>query len=964
MSWPWKFEPIDERDHFLAPRGVRGRNSGSPFEQLLSAVKKGDEEAVVSLVESHRPRWGAAQHVSPVSLATGNGDSAGVAARRGRGGPVSLVEERDDEGRTALAIAAGGRYSGIVRLLIALGSDVESRDVFGTSPLMHAVMERRVENAEVLIESGGADVGAVDEDGRSALSWAAGVSVDERLVNVLISRKADVRRADNEGRDPLMHAAETGQARVGAALIWPCWNLPDGTTGGMGADVNLVAKKGLTALLLAAERGHEDFVALLLEGGCREGEHREEKLGRSALMLAAEGGHCGVVDRLLRAFRLVSEEVVEMRVMEESKEEGRTALCYAAENGHREVCILILKACPRLYGVGRENDRGRAAQYARENCYHGLSSLLDRYPSMPCEDLRGWEEAQEETWEPIAEYIREGALRLWPLEVLRFFLDKNVPVPPREEVQSSLLSLGMPSEQVQVFMRAAEALGQRGGSFPSRSGVSVVCLSYAWQSREHPDPCGVRLREVVETLEGQWWARGKQGHVFVFWDYLSLLLKRHNKKSDGHTTETTEEEETVSSASTDGSGKKLLARLDLLYSSSHTRVLRCTDVPSWAPNPRSFHERGWPLFEMCASGFKPSSLILIVSGETEGEEEENVGGLVPRKSSPVLFCCPDLFGPLLDHRDFSNRSDKEKVKKMYRKFVESTVTALTTISFGDLPTFDNTAAASLDTLLSYLIAYQLNPKVEVINLSRTSISDECLATLAETAGKLPKLRILVLSETAAGRLFVRSLRRSLENGKFAELRAVDLTCCENVDDSCSPDLCRSVEIARQRRGRTQNGHPAAVLRLLFEGANINSKEHDGSTALVSATMNGHLEAVRVLLQPEWHVEVDARRSDGSTALFGPVQKGDAAVAALLIRAGAGVNVRDYRGRTALIAAAENGHSELVAMLLAEGSKVNTQDSEGVSAFITAAQNGNGEAVALLLRARADLNLKERRSGWA
>ena len=65
------------------------------------------------------------------------------------------------------------------------------------------------EAAEVLLNRGGADVHAKDNEGKTPLHWAVEQDTSG-TVEVLLNRGADVHAKDNEGKTPL-HTAASGE---------------------------------------------------------------------------------------------------------------------------------------------------------------------------------------------------------------------------------------------------------------------------------------------------------------------------------------------------------------------------------------------------------------------------------------------------------------------------------------------------------------------------------------------------------------------------------------------------------------------------------------------------------------------------------------------------------------------------------------------------------------------------------
>ncbi|HEU5280797.1 MAG TPA: ankyrin repeat domain-containing protein [Gammaproteobacteria bacterium] len=89
---------------------------------------------------------------------------------------------------------------------------------------------------------------------------------------------------------------------------------------------------GDTALMLAAQYGHEGIVARLLKAGAKVDLTNED--GSTALMWAAEDGHEGIVARLLKAGANARH----------ANNNHDTAMSLAAKNKHPSVVITLIKA--------------------------------------------------------------------------------------------------------------------------------------------------------------------------------------------------------------------------------------------------------------------------------------------------------------------------------------------------------------------------------------------------------------------------------------------------------------------------------------------------------------------------------------------------------------------------------------------------------------------------------------------
>ena len=123
-----------------------------------------------------------------------------------------------------------------------------------------------------------------------------------------------------------------------------------------------------------------------------------------------------------------------------------------------------------------------------------------------------------------------------------------------------------------------------------------------------------------------------------------------------------------------------------------------------------------------------------------------------------------------------------------------------------------------------------------------------------------------------------------------------------------------------------------VMELLLEsGANVESKDKLGRTAVLSAVQSRNAKAVSVLLA--MGADVTARDAQQGTALQRAAGSfGNKAMVEDLIKAGADVNAADKNGQTPLMWAARWGDSERVQALVDAGAKVDLRDSKGMSAL--------------------------------
>ncbi|MEM7222885.1 MAG: ankyrin repeat domain-containing protein [Pseudomonadota bacterium] len=242
--------------HLIAagtPLELRERDFGNTA--LLLAARRGSHGVVAALldagaeIEARDERNGNTALINaafdPLVLTT-------LAELIGRG--ADLDARASGDGLTALMAAVSrGNLPG-AELLVASGAPLETANRNGYRALHLAASLGDLRLIDLLLERG-AEVGAAAPDGETPLGAAVG-NGELAAVRRLLEAGADPAKAAKKGRPPLHQAAIGGHTAVALALL------------SRDVDVNQrMAEIGNTALMLAANRGFLDIVELLLAHG-------------------------------------------------------------------------------------------------------------------------------------------------------------------------------------------------------------------------------------------------------------------------------------------------------------------------------------------------------------------------------------------------------------------------------------------------------------------------------------------------------------------------------------------------------------------------------------------------------------------------------------------------------------------------------------------------------------------------
>ncbi|HEV3145470.1 MAG TPA: ankyrin repeat domain-containing protein [Gemmataceae bacterium] len=207
------------------------------------------------------------------------------------------VNDKDDDGQTALHKTVAGGHRSAVIVLLTHGADMGERDAKGRTPLMVAAENGQAQLVSIL----------TNPDSVKELAGEALKSV---------------------GAEALKAVGLPGFTDRLNKLVASSVDLPDHT--------------GQTPLMKAAANGHLDVVKALES---RSDLSRRDRQGKTALMLAAAAGDAPMVEHLASFAQLTTEKI------QATDKDGKTALDLATAAGRKDV-VLVLRQATLLKAAG------------------------------------------------------------------------------------------------------------------------------------------------------------------------------------------------------------------------------------------------------------------------------------------------------------------------------------------------------------------------------------------------------------------------------------------------------------------------------------------------------------------------------------------------------------------------------------------------------------------------------------
>ncbi|EAY13502.1 ankyrin repeat protein, putative [Trichomonas vaginalis G3] len=155
---------------------------------------------------------------------------------------------------------------------------------------------------------------------------------------------------------------------------------------------------------------------------------------------------------------------------------------------------------------------------------------------------------------------------------------------------------------------------------------------------------------------------------------------------------------------------------------------------------------------------------------------------------------------------------------------------------------------------------------------------------------------------------------------------------------------------------TRFNFPPLCQYLIDHGADINSIDRDGKTALHHAAENSCVEIAKLLISKG--IDIKARNHNGKTALHSAANRNNKEILEYLITHGIDINARDNEGKSTLHYATSKSLLSIFEALISHGADINAKDNDGQSVLHDATKSYNTNVIETLVSYGVDMNAKD------
>ncbi|EPE33339.1 Ankyrin repeat-containing protein [Glarea lozoyensis ATCC 20868] len=780
---------------------------------------------------------------------------------------VEIVNRPDGTNTTALILGAIGGYSKIVDLLLKAGANPK----------------------------------AVDQNERTALSWAVEkgqVTIVKRLLD-----EPEMNPNIVDGKPPrllLARAAENGNLAMAKLLCVK------------GANVDSKSDSAHTPIFWAVINGHQEIVAYFLRATAKPDVNEIDKFSNYTLLSeAVNAGHLKIVEQLIDAGA---------DVQKQSGSSRETALSYAARLGRKEIVSLLLDKHAKMEIVDRVG--WTPLMFAIQSNHLEIVKLLISKGSFDTLSTNGETSAlslaiKANSDEMVSDILKAGGRHAGPhLEIAILWAAKK----------------GSTS--------IVELLLERGVAVDAKPHGSTSLLMAA--KRGHLETVRLLLDHNAEvnfanekSESSLYWASFND-----FKHIVELLLEKRKGQEPAN----------LSLPTTSGSTALLAAVMKGNEDVANVLVKEGADVTV------KNDENETPLYWACWHGFTAMAQTFL-------DKDATPNITTAYKFTPLLAAirCIDITivdlllgkGASFESQDSDGYSALNFASHMgeveiVRLLLNRKANVKVKDQDGDTPLHQCAICGHLG-VAELLILAGADPEAKN-NAGRSPLHCAAENGHVKIAKRLLDLNSVSPDEKDGKDRTPLSLASA---GGYDDLVFLLLTLggadLESKDESGrTPIIWAALE-----------GETTTVKLLSRLNANIESQDEDLRTSLSWAASEGNIAVVDVLLENT--AEIESRDKSGRTPLSWAAAKSQEYVVKRLLDAKASVLSTDYDGRNPLSWATSLGSGGVVRLLLQQDpvTQIETQDSKGLTALHRAVECGANDPVELILNAEPNLNIKDK-----
>ena len=911
----------------------------------------------------------------------------------------------------------------VIKTILSIERDIDSRNSNGATPLMIAAYHGRSDALNVLIEKG-SDPTLKDNNGVTLLHYAA-EGANDVIIEKLLSVGLDIDSRSSDGATPLMIAAYHGRLNAFSVLIErksdPTLKDNNGWTllhysarGGndviiekllsLGLDIDSRNSDGATPLMIAACEGRLNAFSVLIER--KSDPTFKDNNGVTLLHYAAEGGNDVIIEKLLSlgvaidsrssdgatpmmiaachgrldAFSVLIERKSDPTLKDNN---GWTLLHYSARGGNDVIIEKLLSL-----GLDIDSRRSDGATplmiAACEGRLDAFSVLIERKSDPTLKDNNGW---------TLLHYSARGGNDV----IIEKLLSLGLDIDSRRSDGATPLMIAAYNGRLDAFSVLIErksdpSLKDNNGQtllhYAARGGNDVII--------EKLLSLGIHIDSRRSDRATPLMIAASKGRL----DAFSVLIERKSdptlKDNNGWTL--------LHYAARGGNDviieKLLCLRLDIdsrrsdgaapLMIAAYNGTLDAFSVLiERKSDPTLKDNDGWTLLHYAAKGGNNVIIEKLLSLGLDIDSRRSDG------ATPLMIAaCEgrlDAFSVLIERKSDPTLKDKDGWTLLhYASKCGNNVIIEKLLSLGlDIDSRRRDGATPL-----MIAAYN-----GTLNAFSVLIERKSDPTLKDNDG----WTLLHYAAKGGNNVIIEkllSLGLDIDSRRSDGATPLMIAACEGRLDAFSVLIERKSDpTLKDKDGWTllhyasKGGNNVIIEKLLSLGLDIDSRRSDGATPLMIAACEGRLDAFSVLIERKsdltlkdkdgWTLlhyaskggnnviiekllslglDIDLRRSDGATPLMIAACEGRLNAFSVLIERKSDPTFKDNNGVTLLHYAAEGGNDVIIEKLLSLGVAIDSRSSDGATPMMIAACHGRLDAFNVLTERKSDPTLKDN-NGW-